>query len=119
MAGNTLPTLPFVAGDGVDGERMYIGLQHVAHGRIHRAVAGQYRHAVEVRTDDRDAEMPQAALGAGMANVLVAVIIHIQRLGCKSLFKPLADLLNARNRHYGSTLTNGLTSTYSYTSATT
>jgi 7-cyano-7-deazaguanine reductase len=70
--------LEFITGDRINCQCMNIGLHHVTQGIINCPVARQDPHAVEFCTDDRNAEMPQAAFCAFMTGMHMTVIIYIQ-----------------------------------------
>ena len=97
-----------VRGSGLDGQRVDVGLHHLAQGGIDRAVAGQRRLAGEHRADDPYGEMATPIAGTLVPGMLVAVVHHLQRDRLQGLLQRRADALDPG---HGRTLRNGRTST--------
>jgi len=62
-------------GRGVDGERMDIGLQHVADGSVNQAMTGERGHAAKGLGHDAHAIMTLPAGGAGVTGVEAAFVL--------------------------------------------
>src|SRR5260370_39140107 len=79
----------------VDGERMDIGLQHVADGRVNQAMTGDRGHAAKGLGHDAHAIMTLPAGGAGVARVEAAFVFDHEFERSEAGFEPVPQPLLA------------------------
>jgi len=100
----------------MDRQRVYPARHQVRERLVHEPMAGERGLAGEFARYDHELVMSAAVLGPGVSGVLMALVEHLQCVGCESC-KTLAD--QVRRGHLGKTLRNGLTVTLAKTPSVT